>query len=94
MPAEGKSLPSAFADGLILLAERLSVLVRLLEVVADDLLKFRESLCALLLEPVGEVLMKLGAQLLGRSFVRSLADKNVDEPKRVVAGGTAIRPAE
>ena len=66
----------AVVDG----AELLVVAVRLLEVVAEDLLELgRPASPATSLEPVGEALVQLGPQLLRRARVGGVADEDVAE---------------
>jgi hypothetical protein len=54
-------------------------------VVAYDLVELDE-LAADLVEPAGESLVEIGPRLLGERVVRRVADEDVPEPKRVVAG--------
>jgi hypothetical protein len=60
--------------------------VRLLKVIADDLVIGASRL----LEPGGEVLVKLGPPLFRCSAVSSVSDEDVTEPERVFTreGGT------
>ena len=53
--------------------------VRLLEVVGDDLLE----LLALPVEPAGEALVEIGAELLGQPRVCRIADERVPEAERI-----------
>ena len=59
--------------------------VRLLEVVADDLVVTGE-VAVPRLEPVGQALVQSRAQLLRHRPVRDVADQHVVEPEAVVAG--------
>ena len=60
-----------------------AIAVRLLQVVADDLVLLRE---ADLVEPVRKSLVQLGAELLRHRFIRRVANQQVPEPERVLAG--------
>ena len=73
-------------------AELASVARRLLEVVADDLVEL-DQLARVRVEPVGEALVQLGARLLRQRVVRGVADQQVAEPERVVAGERRRRRA-
>ena len=59
-----------------------AVAVGLLEVVAEDLLVLADALAGEPLEPVGELLVQRGAELLGGRPVGRLADEDVLEAKR------------
>ena len=67
----------------------------LLEVVAEDLLVFGEASAHLRLEPVGELLVQLGARLLGQRVVRGVADEEMAELEGVLVGEVGgVRPDE
>ena len=75
--------------------ERLSVPERLLEVVADDLVLLLGALAADAADPRGEPLVQVGAAFLGDRLVRGVADQDVAEAERLLAGDhRAIRPHE
>ena len=57
----------------------------LLEVVSDDLVPLDERL-AVLVEPVGEARVQVGADCLGQGVVGGVADQEVAEAVAVVAG--------
>ena len=59
--------------------------MRLLEVVAEDLLVLDDVVARLHLEPAGEALVCVGSELLGRGFVGGLLDEGVPEAEAVVA---------
>src|SRR5262249_42082336 len=70
-----------------------SAAVRLLEVVADDLLVLEHARTGRTLEPVRETLVEVGARRLGERPVRGVANEEVPEAKRLVAGERrALRP--
>src|SRR5207244_7001971 len=59
-----------------------AVSVRLLEVVAENLLELRHAFARLLLEPSRVLLVQLGARLLRQRAVGGVADQDVAEPVR------------
>ena len=65
---------------------RLTIAEGLLEVVADDLLQLLDPLPGDPHAPVGEPTVLLGAALLGDRGVRGIADQDVPELERVLAG--------
>jgi hypothetical protein len=65
---------AASGVGLVREVELAPVERRLLEVVAENLLELTETLCGRALEPAGEALVKIRAQLLCHRFVRRVAD--------------------
>src|SRR5262245_37360933 len=62
--------------------ERRSVLIRLLEVVADDLVQLDEA--APLFQPSRESLMELGARLLGQRLVGGVANQKMAEAEGII----------
>ena len=75
--------------------ERLSVPERLLEVVADDLVLLLGAIAADASDPRGEPLVQVRSALLGDRLVRGVADQDVAEAERLLAGDhRAIRPHE
>ena len=68
-----------------------AVAVRLLEVVADDLVELDEL--TVTLEPARKPLVQLGPRLLGQSVVRGVADQEVTETEGLVLRARrALRP--
>ena len=75
-------------------AELIQVAERLLEVMADDLVELDE-IGADLVQPAGEPLVEVRARRLRERVVRRVADEDVPEAERVVAGQLrALRPHE
>ena len=75
--------------------ELLSVPERLLEVVADDLVLLLGAIAADAADPRGEPLVQVRPALLGDRVVRRVADQDVPESERLLAGDhRAIRPHE
>ena len=66
-------------------AELCAVVVGLFEVVAEDLVALDE-LGVVVFEPVGEALVQLGPGCLGERVVGGVADQDVAEAERVLAG--------
>src|SRR5262245_61544080 len=70
--------------------ELVAIALRLLEVVADDLVAFEEVLGR---KPVGEALVQLGAGRLRERLVRGVTDQQVAEAEAFVAGERRRRRA-
>ena len=81
----GEPRRGPFGQAGIGLSELALVAGRLLEVVADDLVALDEGV-AVLVEPVGEAGMQIGADRLGKRVVGGVADQQVAEAVAVVAG--------
>ena len=84
LPAAARRERSPFREAGIGLSELGRVAGRLLEVVADDLVALDEDV-AVLVEPVGEPGMQVGADRLGECVVGGVADQQVTEAIAVVA---------
>jgi hypothetical protein len=82
----GGRRPPQVLHGLVGRTELGPVPIRLLEVVAEDLLVFGQALAGRPLEPLREPLVEVGALLLGHRAVRGVADQEVAEAERVLAG--------
>ena len=80
-----EAIPGAERERGIGLPELGEVERRLLEVVADDLVALDEF-PTVLVEPVGEALMQVGADCLRERVVGGVADQQVTEAEAVVAG--------
>ena len=81
----GQALRRPLGEGGVGLAELRLVPGRLLEVVAEDLVQLDQAL-AVLLQPVREPLVQLGAGRLGKRVVSGVADQQVAEAKGIVPG--------
>ena len=66
-----------------------AVSVRLLEVIAEDLVVLADAIAGALLEPVGVALVQRRAELLGRGAVGGVADEDVLEAVRDHLAGEA-----
>ena len=73
------------APGLVERSELLEEPVGPLQVVGEDLLELLDASLPDALEPVGEPLVQLGPERLGRGLVGGVADQLVAEPERVLA---------
>ena len=82
---DGESQRGAFGQLVVRLSELRVIAGGLLEVVADDLVALDESV-AVLVEPVCEARVQVGADSLGEGVVGSVADQQVAEAVAVVAG--------
>ena len=80
----GEPQGGAFGKGRVGLPELRLVAGGLFEVVADDLVALDERL-AVLVEPVGEAGVQVGADRLGERVVGRVADQQVAEAVAVVA---------
>ena len=75
-------------------AELGAVAVGLLEVVAEDLLVLGHAVAGRALEPVGELLVQRGAELLRGRAVGGVADEDVLEAERGLAGEARLGGAD
>ena len=89
----GESRGSALGKGGVGLPELCPAADGLLEVVADDLVALDESL-AVLVEPVGEAFVQVGADGFRKRVVGGVADQQVTEAVAVVAGELSVVRAD
>ena len=82
-----------FAPGLVQRSELREEPVGLFQVVGEDLLELLDASLPDALEPVGEPLVQLGTERLGRGLVGGIADQLVAEPERVLARERSTGPA-
>ena len=85
----GETASCTLAECANLLVDRAdldSVAVTLLQVVAEDLLVLEHPRARRSLEPVGEPLVQVGAERLGRPAVGGVPNEDVLEAKGVLAG--------
>jgi hypothetical protein len=93
-PRPAEMLRGAAGDSLerrIGAVELQPVSMRLLEVVADDLIALDELVRR---QPVREALVELGARRLGERFIRRIAYQQVTEAKALVLGEGGRRRAD
>src|SRR6188472_1797258 len=84
-PGQPSARPSGEgADMFVPLAEPFPIVVRLLQVIAKDLLVLDDTIAGARLEPVGEALVENRAFLLWQCLIRRVADEEMAEPIHVV----------